>query len=77
MVTARRNRSDVTRAARRCPHTPPCPAAGQPGQLAAIIIAAHPEQGWHLLCNGIVVFDDTGYLLALNGPDPGPSLAAA
>jgi hypothetical protein len=26
-------------------------------------VATHPEQGWSLLCNGIVVFDDTGELL--------------
>jgi hypothetical protein len=27
------------------------------------VVAAHPEQGWSLLCNGVVVFDDTGELL--------------
>jgi hypothetical protein len=27
------------------------------------VIAAHPEQGWSLLCNGVVLFDDTGELL--------------
>jgi hypothetical protein len=26
-------------------------------------VAAHPEQGWNLLCNGAIVFDDTGELL--------------
>jgi hypothetical protein len=26
-------------------------------------MASHPEQGWSLLCNGIVVFDDGGLLL--------------
>jgi hypothetical protein len=26
-------------------------------------VAAHPEQGWSLLCNGVVLFDDTGDLL--------------
>jgi hypothetical protein len=26
-------------------------------------VAAHPEQGWSLLCNGVVVFEDTGDLL--------------
>jgi hypothetical protein len=26
-------------------------------------VAAHPEQGWSLLCNGVVLFDDTGELL--------------
>jgi Family of unknown function (DUF5999) len=26
-------------------------------------VVAHPEQGWSLLCNGVVVFEDTGDLL--------------
>jgi hypothetical protein len=26
-------------------------------------VASHPEQGWSLLCNGVVVFEDTGDLL--------------
>jgi hypothetical protein len=26
-------------------------------------VAAHPEQGWSLLCNGVVLFDDMGELL--------------
>jgi len=26
-------------------------------------VICHPEQGWSLLCNGIVVFEDTGELL--------------
>jgi hypothetical protein len=26
-------------------------------------VATHPEQGWSLLCNGVVVFDDNGELL--------------
>ncbi|MBB5966997.1 hypothetical protein FHS22_006299 [Planomonospora venezuelensis] len=30
-------------------------------------MAAHPEQGWSLLCNGVVLFEDTGELL----PDGG------
>jgi Family of unknown function (DUF5999) len=63
-----RRQEDGSAFARRCPHTPACPAATEPGRLSAVIVAAHPEQGWHLLCNGIAVFDDTGYLLVLNGP---------
>jgi hypothetical protein len=27
------------------------------------VVAAHPEQGWSLLCNGVVLFDDMGELL--------------
>jgi len=26
-------------------------------------VAHHPEQGWSLLCNGVLVFEDTGELL--------------
>ena len=25
--------------------------------------SSHPEQGWSLLCNGVVLFDDDGELL--------------
>jgi hypothetical protein len=46
-----------------CPHTPPCPAPSAPDREAAHTIASHPEQGWSLLCNGVVTFDDTGELL--------------
>lgn len=30
---------------------------------AARVVAAHPEQGWSLLCDGSIVFDDSGVLL--------------
>jgi hypothetical protein len=46
-----------------CRHTPTCPSADSPDREAAHIIASHPEQGWSLLCNAVVVFDDTGDLL--------------
>jgi hypothetical protein len=46
-----------------CPHTPQCPDASGPDREAARTIISHPEQGWSLLCNGIVVFEDTGELL--------------
>jgi hypothetical protein len=46
-----------------CPHTPPCPEASAPDREAARTVVCHPEQGWSLLCNGIVVFEDTGELL--------------
>ena len=29
----------------------------------AHVVAAHPEQGWNLLCDGAIVFDDSGELL--------------
>ena len=46
-----------------CPHTPRCPEARDPDREAAKTLISHPEQGWSLLCNGIVVFEDTGELL--------------
>jgi hypothetical protein len=46
-----------------CPHSPPCPGAQAPDREAARTVVSHPEQGWSLLCNGIVMFDDTGELL--------------
>ncbi len=55
-----------------CPHTPQCPSFSAPDREAAHVVAAHPEQGWSLLCNGVIVFDDTGELL----PD-GRSIAPA
>ncbi len=46
-----------------CQHALPCPPAHAPDREAARIITGHPEHGWNLLCNGIVLFDDTGMLL--------------
>jgi Family of unknown function (DUF5999) len=46
-----------------CPHEPPCASAEAPDRGAARIVAAHPEQGWNLLCNQVIVFDDGGLLL--------------
>jgi hypothetical protein len=46
-----------------CQHQPSCPPANAPDRDAAHVVASHPEQGWSLLCNGIVSFDDTGDLL--------------
>ena len=46
-----------------CPHRPPCPSPDSPAHDDARLLSTHPEQGWSLLCNGVVVFDDTGELL--------------
>ena len=46
-----------------CPHSPPCPGAHAPDREAARTLVSHPEQGWSLLCNGVVIFEDTGELL--------------
>jgi len=57
-----------------CQHQPPCPPAGAPGRAAARTLASHPEQGWSLLCNRVVLFDDGGELLPDGTPvePPGP-----
>lgn len=46
-----------------CSHQPPCPSVDRPDRAAARTIASHPDQGWSMLCNGMIVFDDTGELL--------------
>ncbi|MGW4214386.1 DUF5999 family protein [Lentzea sp. NPDC004789] len=46
-----------------CQHEPHCPAAEDPRGQWAEITVSHPEQGWYLLCNGIVLFDDGGLML--------------
>jgi anti-sigma regulatory factor (Ser/Thr protein kinase) len=46
-----------------CQHTPRCPAADAADRGAARVIDSHPEQGWSLLCNGVVVFEDSGAML--------------
>ncbi|MFD0630124.1 DUF5999 family protein [Streptomyces sanglieri] len=46
-----------------CAHNPPCPTAMAPDREAARPVAHRPEQGWSLLCNGVLVFEDTGELL--------------
>jgi hypothetical protein len=48
---------------RSCQHVPSCPSAEAPDRDAAHVLSAHPEQGWSLLCNGVVVFEDFGELL--------------
>ena len=46
-----------------CHHEPRCPGAHTVERTAAHTCAPHPEQGWSLLCNGVIVFDDGGVLL--------------
>ena len=60
-----------------CDHQPPCPSAEAPDRDAALATSCHPEQGWSLLCNGVIVFDDTGELLPDGScvePHRGPAL---
>ncbi|MCL9762702.1 DUF5999 family protein [Frankia sp. AiPa1] len=46
-----------------CPHHPPCPAADSADRDAARLAREHWDQGWSLLCNGVILFDDTGEIL--------------
>jgi len=51
-----------------CDHVPPCPPPTAPDHAAARVVADRHEQGWILLCNGVVVFDDLGELLPAAAP---------
>lgn len=46
-----------------CQHQPSCPTAESADRESARRVAHHPEQGWSLLCNGVLLFEDTGELL--------------
>ncbi|MEU3855509.1 DUF5999 family protein [Streptomyces sp. NPDC029554] len=46
-----------------CQHDPPCPTADMADREAAEVVTRHSERGWALLCNGVVLLDDTGELL--------------
>ena len=46
-----------------CSHTPSCPSFEDTDHEAARVVSSRPEQGWSLLCNGVVLFEDTGELL--------------
>lgn len=50
-----------------CSHRPACPSAEALDHDAAKVVVTHPDQGWSLLCNGVVLFDDLGEIL----PDGG------
>jgi hypothetical protein len=50
-----------------CSHHPACPSADALDHDAAKVVVTHPDQGWSLLCNGVVLFDDLGEIL----PDGG------
>ena len=46
-----------------CQHSPTCPSATAADHDAARVVARRFEQGWSLLCNGVVLFEDTGEIL--------------
>ena len=45
-----------------CHHTPACPDQTSAACCSAHVVADHSEQGWCKLCNGVILFDDGGYL---------------
>lgn len=45
-----------------CQHQPQCPDWLAPDRTAARVVTGQPGQGWSLLCNGIVLFEDGGEL---------------
>lgn len=58
-----------------CQHRPACPSADDPDRDAARVLVSQPGQGWSLLCNGVVLFDDLGEILpngAVTGTDEQP-----
>jgi hypothetical protein len=66
-----------TRSPLMCQHEPTCPASNAIDRDAARVVAAFPEQGWSLLCNGVIVFEDTGELLpdgSTIAPHRGPAV---
>ncbi|MFC5253444.1 DUF5999 family protein [Streptomyces nigrescens] len=46
-----------------CLHRPQCPGPDATDREAAHVRVQHPEQGWSLLCNGVVLLHDTGAIL--------------
>ncbi|MHA4818951.1 DUF5999 family protein [Streptomyces aculeolatus] len=46
-----------------CRHAPPCPSSQSPDRDAAKTLTRDFVTGWSLLCNGVLLFDDTGELL--------------
>ena len=62
-----------------CQHPNSCPSAAAMDREAARVVATFPEQGWSLLCNGVIVFEDTGELLPVGrtiAPHRGPAVHA-
>ena len=59
-----------------CTHETRCPRAASAAACQARVIVRHDEQGWYLLCNGVVLFDDGGAILP-NGRAVSPATQAA
>ena len=65
-MTLARTRSGSLAESEPCRHQPRCPDALAPDRSAARAVASRAEQGWSLLCNGVVLFDDGGELLPVS-----------
>jgi hypothetical protein len=46
-----------------CNHRPACPGAEATNAREAHVSIWHLEQGWRLLCNGVILFEDGGAIL--------------
>lgn len=47
-----------------CQHKPKCPSAYSEHPTTAVIVVRHDDdQGWNLLCNGVVTLHGGGYIL--------------
>lgn len=46
-----------------CTHVPTCPSSDSTDHAAARVLVHQDDLGWSLLCNGVIVFDDTGEIL--------------
>jgi hypothetical protein len=55
-----------------CNHEPRCPSARDADRTNAHRSIPHPDQGWALLCNGVILFDDGGLLLPTGEAIPAP-----
>jgi hypothetical protein len=52
-----------------CQHLPSCPPCQAANHRVARVVVEHWDQGWGLLCNGVVIFDDGGEFVP---PPTGP-----
>ena len=62
-ITGGSRRGAISSGGNMCQHEPGCPEWRALDHLAARIVADQPGQGWSLLWNGVIVFDDGGQLL--------------
>jgi len=46
-----------------CAHDPECVRTNTREACTAHVVVPHHEQGWCLLCNGVILFDDGGAIL--------------